>query len=263
MARSRIMNPPDPIQYEDRYGGVAEAFATYRPGYPEEVYQRILAHLAGPRERAVDVGAGTGLGTLPLCQWFREVIAIEPDVRMAAKLEGRGKSLRVLISTGEDASFPTASVDLVTSATAFHWMDGPRVLANAKQWLRPGGVLAIWAYPVPRIAGRVGEVIEAEFRDHWNTFRHQRLDDKDYMQRTVKQGPMPVVEERTIPYVLHPRAQELAGFCASTSYGSAYMRTLADPQAYLVKLLAAIEAAGGGETIAMDCSLQLSIAEKS
>jgi SAM-dependent methyltransferase len=256
------MNPPDTIQYEDRYGGVAEAFAAYRPGYPEEVYQRVLAHLAGQRDRAVDLGAGTGLGTVPLCGWFREVVAVEPDAPMAAKLEGRAENLRVVISTGEEAQLSAASVDLVTSATAFHWMDGPRVLANVKEWLRPNGIFAVWAYPVPKIAGRAGEVIDAEFRDHWDPFRHARLQDPGYMQRTVRQGPMQLVEERTIPYVLHPNAKELAGFCASTSYGSAYMRTLADPEVYLAKLLAAIEEASGGETIAMDCSLQLSIVKK-
>lgn len=256
------MNSSDSIQFEERFGVAVEAFAAYRPGYPAEVYERILSHLTGPRERAVDLGAGTGLGTMPLCAWFREVIAVEPDARMAAKLESRAENLCVLNSTGEDASFPESSVDLVTSATAFHWMDGPRVLANAKEWLRSGGVFAAWAYPIPRIAGRVGEVIQAEFRDHWNPFRHARLQDEDYMQRTVRQGPLRVVEERTIPFVLHPHAKELAGFCASTSYGSAFMRTLADPQAYLASLLAALEEASSGEPIAVDCTLRLSITKK-
>jgi SAM-dependent methyltransferase len=256
------MISPDSIPFEERFGPAVEAFAAYRPGYPAEVYERTLTHLAGPRERAVDVGAGTGLGTMPLCAWFREVIAVEPDARMAAKLEGRAENLRVLNSTGEDAGFPAASVDLVTSATAFHWMDGPRVLANVKVWLRPGGVFAVWAYPIPRIAGPVGEVVQAEFREHWNPFRHARLSDEDYMQRTVRQGPLQVVEERTIPLVLHPRAKEFAGFCASTSYGGAYMRTLADPQAYFAELLSALEEASGGEPIAVDCTLQLSITKK-
>ena len=60
-----------------------------------------------------------------------------------------------------------ASVDLISVAQAFHWLDLPRFYAQARSVLRPGqGVLAAWCYTEPRVAGAAA--VDAAF---WRLYR--------------------------------------------------------------------------------------------
>ena len=64
---------------------------------------------------------------------------------------------------------PPGSVDVVTVAQAFHWLDLPRFYAQARSFLRPaphGGVLAAWCYTEPRVDG--GGAVDAVF---WRLYR--------------------------------------------------------------------------------------------
>ena len=268
--------PEDAIIYENRFGPAADAFRAFRPAYPPELFDLILREVPEERrERAVDLGAGTGLSTLPLCQWFREVVAIEPDSQMAAELRSQWASkaeskqpvpyarLTVLNSTAEECDLPAASADLVTSGTAFHWMDGPRVLARVREWLRPGGVLAVYAYPVPKLAGAVETVVRREFELHWGQFRHSRLDDDNYTGRTFfAYSGLSNLRELKIPNVVYFSPEEAVGFSRSTSYGSAYIRTLGDPEPYFHELLMAFREASGGAPIAADFELSVFLGSK-
>lgn len=47
--------------------------------------------------------------------------------------------------TAEATTLPTASVDGVVVAQAFHWFDGPKAIAEFRRILKPGGFIAlIW-----------------------------------------------------------------------------------------------------------------------
>ena len=60
-----------------------------------------------------------------------------------------------------------ASVDLISVAQSFHWLDLPRFYAQARSVLRPGqGVLAAWCYTEPRVAGAAA--VDAAF---WRLYR--------------------------------------------------------------------------------------------
>jgi SAM-dependent methyltransferase len=117
--------------FHPRFGHAAEEFQRYRPDYPPELFERILAAVAADRcERAIDLGAGTGKSTGALVPHFREVIAVEPDPGMAAKLKEEIPTAIVRTVTAEDCSQPPSSVDLVTIGNALDWMDAPRVFAT-------------------------------------------------------------------------------------------------------------------------------------
>ena len=42
-------------------------------------------------------------------------------------------------------------MDLVTVAQSLHWFDRPLFYAEAERVLRPGGLLAVWTYAMPRL----------------------------------------------------------------------------------------------------------------
>ncbi|MGH9730600.1 MAG: class I SAM-dependent methyltransferase [Candidatus Acidiferrales bacterium] len=72
----------------------------------------------------MDLGAGTGKSTRALIPHFREVIAVEPDPGMAAKLAEEIPQAIVRNATVEACVQPGTSVDLITIANALHSLDG-------------------------------------------------------------------------------------------------------------------------------------------
>jgi SAM-dependent methyltransferase len=124
------------------FGRQVEAYDRARPGYPAVAVEWML----GSGVRAVaDLGAGTGKFTAALVHRGLEVTAVEPDGVMRAKLSERLPSVTALAGTAEHIPLPDASVDLVTAAQAWHWVDESVALPEAARVLRPGGALAlIW-----------------------------------------------------------------------------------------------------------------------
>lgn len=52
-------------------------------------------------------------------------------------------SCTIRVGKAEDLPLPDGSVDLLTVATAVHWFDQPKFLAEAGRVLKPGGCIAL------------------------------------------------------------------------------------------------------------------------
>ncbi len=50
---------------ETNFGLVASLYSTYRLTFPQLLFEKILGTLSPPYNNALDLGAGTGLSTLP------------------------------------------------------------------------------------------------------------------------------------------------------------------------------------------------------
>jgi SAM-dependent methyltransferase len=114
-----------------------------RPDYPEWVYQTLRSR-CGLDDGAVtfEVGAGTGTATRRLLDFGADpLIAVEPDARLAEFLRTNNpnQSLRVLVSTFEDAKLEESTFGLGISATAFHWLEEDAALRKIARLLHPGG----------------------------------------------------------------------------------------------------------------------------
>ncbi|XP_059139911.1 putative methyltransferase DDB_G0268948 [Physella acuta] len=127
----------------------ANLYATYRPSYPQEIYDQIMAyHLENSlngRQLAVNVGCGTGISTLPLVNYFDKVIGTDISEDMMAHVPKDIPKLECHVSFAEDLEFlEDRSVDLVTIATALHWVDEKRFFSEVRRILKPGGTLAVY-----------------------------------------------------------------------------------------------------------------------
>ncbi len=131
------------------FGTVAEAYDAHRPGYPDELYDDLIA-MAGPDARGPDAGAGTGKVAAALAARGLTGTALEPDPSMAAVARRHvgAAGWEVLVGDLESAELPAAEHDLVTCAQAWHWIDPDRGFDQVRHALRPGGVAAIfWNRP--------------------------------------------------------------------------------------------------------------------
>ncbi|MEW2544653.1 methyltransferase [Streptomyces sp. NPDC047002] len=112
-----------------------------------------IARLArGPVTRVVDLGAGTGAGTLALLERFpgARVTAVDTDPDMLARItataDARGLGARVrTLEADAGAGLPgVEDADLVwASASLHHVADPAAALAVVRAALRPGGLLAV------------------------------------------------------------------------------------------------------------------------
>ena len=137
-----------PEKYADKavrarsFGAAADLYERARPGYPDAAVDWLLP--AGART-VLDLGAGTGKLTRSLAAKGLEVVAVEPIDEMRASLAAALPEVRVLEGTAEAIPLPDASVDAITVAQAWHWVDPERATAEAARVLRPGGTLGlIW-----------------------------------------------------------------------------------------------------------------------
>ncbi len=128
----------------DAFGRTAREYELGRPGWPEELLDRVIADLGLGLDAAVlDLGAGTGKLTRLLVPRFARVVAVEPDDAMREVLEEVVPEAESRAGSAEAVPLADAEVDAVFSAEAFHWFASPETVAEIARVLRPGGAFVI------------------------------------------------------------------------------------------------------------------------
>ncbi|OWF55946.1 putative methyltransferase DDB_G0268948 [Mizuhopecten yessoensis] len=129
----------------------AQLYAKYRPSYPKELYDKIKDYCqqsdATKLDVAIDVGCGSGQSTLPLTNICKHVIGIDISRAQIAEAKKVASDIDFRVGQAEDLGFlGDGTVDLVTTATAIHWMDIPTLMGEVSRVLRPGGVVAVYSF---------------------------------------------------------------------------------------------------------------------
>jgi SAM-dependent methyltransferase len=146
----------------ESFGTVAEEYDRYRPRYPRTLIAGLVSRVGA---QALDVGAGTGIAAAQLVEAGAQVLAIEPDERMARVAIDKGISVEPV--TFESWQPAGRSFDLVVFAQSFHWVEPRHALKKAEAILRPGGRLALLANRIMPTAPSQQELdeINAEYLD--------------------------------------------------------------------------------------------------
>jgi len=140
--------------------------------------ERIVADLGlRPGDDVADVGAGTGLFTLPIAQAVGPegrvyAVDIAPDflerIRERAAEEALA-NVATILGTDESSELPANSVDLVFLCDTYHHFEHPqRMLGSIRRALRAGGALVVLDFE--RIPGYSREFILGHVRAGRDTF---------------------------------------------------------------------------------------------
>lgn len=134
---------------ETTFNTVAAQYDRMRPTYVEELYDDIWSYgCFKDGISAVEVGIGTGQATVPVLNRGVHVTAVELGDDLAAfcasKFADRAQ-FSVVNMPFQDFSVPENSVDLIYSASAFHWIPEEIGYSKVFDMLRPGGVFARFA----------------------------------------------------------------------------------------------------------------------
>ena len=147
--------------FHDHFSSVAGRYADFRPHYPAELFD-YLATLV-PRDALVwDCAAGNGQATRGLAERFARVVATDASAEQIASAPALPHA-EFRVALAETSGLSDASCGLGTVAQALHWFDLPRFYAEVNRVLRPGGVLAVWAYGINRVEGETVDAIVQDF----------------------------------------------------------------------------------------------------
>ncbi len=128
-----------------RFGRVADLYDEARPSYPDELFDALDDAIGGIAGTAiVDLAAGTGVQTRALEARGARIVAVDADLTMLQRLRSRSPDVPVVVGRSEWLPLRDAVADVVTCATAWHWLPTDRTVAEVARVLRPDGHLALW-----------------------------------------------------------------------------------------------------------------------
>lgn len=137
------------------FDGAARDYDEVRPGYPKELIDDILSISDIPEGgKILEIGCGTGQATIPFAKRSYSMTCLDIGKGLAALAAEKCRQYpNVLIRTVsfEDWQPEPSSFDLVTSATAFHWIPPEIGYPKAASVLKDSGYIAIFSnlHPTP------------------------------------------------------------------------------------------------------------------
>ena len=144
------------MTFADHFSDHAHRYLAYRPTYPDELFTYLDSIVAG-HDLAWDCATGNGQAALQLALHFRSIVASDASPRQLA-LAPRQEKISYVIALAHRTPLADGSADLVTVASACHWLDLPRFYAEVRRVARPGGIIACWGYKVPSVTPEVDAV---------------------------------------------------------------------------------------------------------
>ena len=146
----------------------SDQYARHRPQYPVELFAW-LSDICVGHDSAWDCATGNGQAAVSLANHFSRVEATDiSEEQIRHHIVHQKVTYR--ICPAERTPFEDLSFDLITVATAFHWLDQAQFFREADRVLKPGGVLAVWAYGFFTVEPGIDRLIAAELYEPIDPF---------------------------------------------------------------------------------------------
>jgi SAM-dependent methyltransferase len=157
------------------FDAVADLYDEARPDYPAETYDAIDTAVGGLHGRRVlDLAAGPGIATRALVGRGARVVAADIGIALLRRLRTGSPDVAVTVAAAEALPFRTASFEVVTCATAWHWLDTAATLDQLRTIVVRGGFVALWWANHRHGDGVDWEDAQSAVYDRWQTRRGSR-----------------------------------------------------------------------------------------
>lgn len=113
---------------------------------------------------AWDCATGNGQAAIALANWFERVVATDASAKQVANAEAHAR-VEYRVAAAEESGIPSRTVDLITVAQALHWFDLSLFYGEARRVLKPGGVVAAWAYKLASVTLSIDAVVGHYYSD--------------------------------------------------------------------------------------------------
>lgn len=200
---------------KDLFSSQADVYAKYRPTYPQELFDYIISFVSN-REAAWDCATGNGQAAGALAAFFQQIEATdisEAQLKNAVQKE----NIRYRLAPAEKTPFPDNRFDLITVATAYHWLNREAFHDEATRVGKPGCVVAVWAYNLVRCEeDAINKLIDWFYYDIVYTYwdKERRLVEQGYQNIEFDFSPLPSND-----FFIHRewKKEDLLGYVSSWS----------------------------------------------
>jgi ubiquinone/menaquinone biosynthesis C-methylase UbiE len=157
------------MEFKDYFSKQSDTYLKFRPTYPDELFS-FLASLCPVHDTVWDCATGNGQAAISLAKYFKQVIATDASEQQLKNAIPNEK-VKYSLALAEESGIASGSADLVTVASAVHWFDHPKFYREVDRVLKPGGILAVWAYNETYVNDKVDAATERlsmqVLRDYW------------------------------------------------------------------------------------------------
>jgi SAM-dependent methyltransferase len=147
---------------KDYFSTQADAYRTFRPGYPEVLFGTLCREIP-TGATAWDCATGNGQAAVMLAEHVGRVVASDQSARQLAHATPHDRVAYVR-AYAEAMPLADRSVDLVTVAQALHWFDFDRFYDEVRRVLKPGGLIAAWTYSFLSVTPQLGAGVDRVVR---------------------------------------------------------------------------------------------------
>ena len=163
----------------------ASIYRKFRPTYPQKILELISDYIktrtCGSFDLAVDVACGSGQSTFYLQETFKQCIGVDiskAQVEQARTACTEKEATNVSFVEGSADKLPMndGSVDVVTIAQAWHWLEPEGFYKECKRVLKPRGCVAVYGYGQGHLMNKKSDVLLQQFysgtlRGYWHDKR--------------------------------------------------------------------------------------------
>jgi SAM-dependent methyltransferase len=237
------MAEPDTAGRASSFGSVAEMYDRFRPGPPMTAVDWVLQSTGGI---VADIGAGTGVLTRHLSKRVREVIAVEPDLRMLHVLKSRSPEISAIQGRAEGLPIRSGSLDAVTISAAWHWMNTDLTVGEIGRVLRSGGVLGVIGNGADRSVEWVAELLGPRDRSPGDRERRHRVE-------LPPRSPFAGMEGNIVKWSMPMTQEQLVGLAGTYSSMITMSPELRERELSRIQTVASSIAADGEVEMPMSC----------
>ena len=208
---------------KDLFSKQADLYARFRPTYPKELYEYILSFVK-EKKIAWDCATGNGQAAVVLADHFKKVIATDISLAQIEKATLK-ENIEYRVCPAESTPFAENSLDLVTVAQAYHWLQWDEFKKEVTRVCKPDAVIAIWTYydrvtDDDNIDKAVHDFYEKVTKPYWD--HERKYVEEKYATVEFDYELLPVKSFET---VVHWKREDLVGYISSWSAVQKYIKT--------------------------------------